>query len=80
MTESGKQRLRLLSIALLLVSAFFLLEGRTEPGWKTGMALLPIAVLAGIDSYIEKKKFFRILFIGFCLFFLLFSIKNFLAP
>jgi len=79
MTESGKQKLRLLSIVLLLVSAFFLLEGGLAPGWKTGMAILPIAILSAIDLFLTKGKFWRLPYVAFSLFFFFHSIKNFLA-
>lgn len=79
MTESGKQKLRLFSIFLLLVSMLFWLEGRGVPGWKTGMALLPMAILTAVDFYLEKSKAFRLPYAVLCLFFLFFAIKNFLA-
>lgn len=79
MTESGKQKLRLFSIFLVLVSMLFWLEGQGAPGWKTGMALLSVAVLTAVDFYLEKSKTFRLPYAAFCLFFLFLAIKNFLA-
>ena len=76
MTDSGKQKLRLLSIFLLLVSMLFWLEGRGAPGWKTGMTLLLMAVLTAIDFYLEKSKAFKLPYATFCLFF---AIRNLLA-
>ena len=79
MTESGKQKLRLFSIALLVVSMIFWLEGQGAPGWKAGMAILLMAILTATDSYLAKGTVFRIPFAVFCLFFLFFAVKNFLA-
>ena len=79
MTESGKQKLRLLSVALLFVSMFFWLEGQGNPGWKTGMALLPMAALTAIDFYLAKGAW-KFPFAAFFLFFLSYAIKNFMAP
>ncbi len=79
MVESGKQKLRLLCIFLLLVGAFFLLEGKIAPGWKTGAAFLSISIFVGIDFYLEKGKLFRFFLAAFGSYFLFFAIKNFLA-
>lgn len=70
MTESGKQKFRLFSMFLLLVSVIFWGVGQGAPGWKTGMAILPLAVIATVNFYLEQSKIFRLLYTAFCLFFL----------
>lgn len=79
MTESDKQKLRLLSFFLVMASMIFWLEAQGVPGWKYGMSLLLLAILNIVDIYLEKRAKFRIPYIIFCLFFLLFAIKNFMA-
>ena len=79
MTESGKQKLRLLSIFLLIVGVLFVLEGKAELGWQTGMALLSVSVLTAIDFYLNRGKLHRITYAAFSLFFLSYAVINFLA-
>ena len=79
MTESGKQKLRLFYVFLLFVGVFFWLEGQGAPGWKTGIAMLPMTVITSIELYLERNTLYRLPYIVFCAFFWFFTIKNFLA-
>lgn len=79
MTDSRKQRLRLLVIFLMLVSTFFLLEDRLALGWKTGMVFMPIVVNMAIVFHLDRNKLVRFICVVFGLFFLFHAVKNFLA-
>ena len=79
MTEAGKQKLRLLSIFLLVVSVLFALEGKGELGWRTGVALLLVSILSAIDFYMDRDNLHRFIYATFSLFILSCAVINFLA-
>ncbi len=79
MTKLVQLRLRVFSFVVLMLSILFYLEGGGKPGWKSGVALLMLSILCGIDLTLTSSKVFRFLFAAFSLCFLVFSIRNFLA-
>ena len=79
MTSSVQKRLLVISLVALMLSVLFYLEGGGKPGWKSGVSLLMLSILCGIDVASSPSKFSRIIFSVFSLIFFVFSFKNFLA-